>query len=182
MLRTVSKWLLTMAVPGALLGGCGVMQDVSDSTRSTMHSIFYKQVKVLRLDLSARSALNTQSQEMSMLSVATMVRIYQLRDRQSVESATYQQLLDESRSTLAEDLLDEQQVIVRPGEGVQLNVPMASDAQYVAVVGLFRSTSAESDVWRLVIARDELDPDMARRIDLGDNLLQLQPMTDQGWW
>lgn len=181
MLRTISRGLMAVVVPG-VLSGCGVMQQVSDGTSSVMHSIFCKQVKQLHLDLNARAALNTKAAEMSALSVPTLVRIYQLRDRESVDRATYQQLLSESRATLGADLVNELQVVVRPGEGEQLSAPLAEDARYVAVIGLFRSPDAEQGTWRLVIERDELDPDLPRRIELGENVLQLKPVVDEGWW
>jgi type VI secretion system protein VasD len=51
------------------------------------------------------------------------------------------------------------------------------------VVALFRSPDAQGDSWRLVLARDQLDPDNARVIELGDNALSLQPLPKKdSWW
>ncbi|MNG40105.1 Type VI secretion lipoprotein [compost metagenome] len=55
-----------------------------------------------------------------------------------------------------------------------MNVPMDPRARYVAVVGLFREPDAGT--WRLTLTRDELDPDRARVIELGDNRLTLRPL------
>ena len=47
----------------ALLSGCGAWQSVSDASSSAYHAVFFKQVKVLNIDLSAREALNPDDAE-----------------------------------------------------------------------------------------------------------------------
>ncbi|MNZ10630.1 Type VI secretion lipoprotein [compost metagenome] len=183
MLLTAFRTLLAMATLGLMLGGCGLTQRAVDGGSSIAHGIFYKQVKVLHLDFNARAALNTHSTDMSALSVSTMVRVYQLKDRKTLDSADYQNLLSDGASVMATDLLDERQVVVKPDEGAQLNVPMSGDAQFVAVVALFRSPDTRKGNWRLVLARDELDPDQPRVIELGDNALNLVPLPKKdSWW
>jgi type VI secretion system protein VasD len=164
--------VLKLAALGALLTGCGLTQTVSDSTTSTAKAIFYKQVKTLHLDFSGRAAANTDAANMSALSVPTLVRIYQLRDSKALERASYDSLVSDGDRVLSADLLDEQTVVVKPGEGAQLSVPMYQDAQFVAVVALFHTP----DTWRLILTRDDLDPDRARVIVLGDNRLALRPL------
>jgi type VI secretion system protein VasD len=41
-----------------LLAGCGLTQKVTDGTVAVTKSIFYKQVKILHLDIRAREAMN----------------------------------------------------------------------------------------------------------------------------
>lgn len=159
---------------GTLLAGCGMTQSMTDATTSTTEAIFYKQVKTLQLDLSARAALNTDDSAMNVLSVPTLVRVYQLRDSKALDKATYDSLLSHDERVLGDDLLDRRAVLVKPDEGAQLNVPMDPRARYVAVVGLFREPDAGT--WRLTLTRDELDPDRARVIELGDNRLTLRPL------
>ncbi|MDF3934176.1 type VI secretion system lipoprotein TssJ [Pseudomonas citronellolis] len=180
---TASRAFLAMATLSLLLGGCGLTQRVVDGSSSVARGVFYKQVKVLHLDFSARAALNTDATDMSALSVSTLVRVYQLKDRKTLDKADYPGLLNDGASALGADLLDERQVVVKPGEGAQLNVPLAEEAQFVAVVGLFRSPNRADGSWRLVIARDELDPDRARLVELGDNALSLLPLAEkESWW
>jgi type VI secretion system protein VasD len=180
---TVSRSLLAVGLLAVLLGGCGLTQRTMDAGKSVGHAIFYKQVKVLHLDVSGRAALNTDSRDMSGLSVSTLVRVYQLRDRKALDKASYQDLLGEGDQVLAADLLDQHRLVVKPEEGAQLNEPLSADAQFVAVVALFRSPDAQGDSWRLVLARDQLDPDNARVIELGDNALSLQPLPKKdSWW
>lgn len=183
MLRTAFRMLLTTTTLAFLLGGCGLTQRAVDGGSTIAHGIFYKQVKVLHLDLNARAALNTNSTDMSGLSVSTLVRVYQLKDRKSLDAADYQGLLNEGDSVLAADLLDSQRLIVKPDEGAQLNAPLSADAQYVAVVALFRSPDTQSDSWRLVLSREDLDPDQPRVVELGDNALNLVPLPKKdSWW
>jgi type VI secretion system protein VasD len=171
MLRTVFSGLLL-----ALLGGCGLVQSVADGTASTTRAIFYKQVKTLHLDFTARAALNTDATDMNALSLPTLVRVYQLRDSKAVALATYDGLLTGDEQLLASALLDKRTLVVKPQEGAQLNVPMDRDAQFVSVVALFRSPDSQLNNWRLTLTRDDLDPDRPRVIELGDNRLTLRPL------
>ena len=50
---------------------------------------------------------------------------------------------------------------------------MDEDAQFVAVVGLFNRPDMQDNRWRLVLTRDDLDPDKPRTIELGDGWLSL---------
>jgi type VI secretion system protein VasD len=171
---TVFKPLMPFAV-AALLGGCGLVQSVTDATTSTTEAIFYKQVKTLHLDLSARSAMNTEMTDMNAMSVPTLVRIYQLRDSKGLRTLTYDQVLSDGDNFLGADLLEDHSRVVKPGEGVQLNMPLHKDAQAVAVVALFREPDGQNDSWRLMLTRDDLDPDRPRVIELADNRLSLRP-------
>lgn len=175
MSHTVFKSLM-IVVLGMLLGGCGLFQSVSDSSASTSRAIFYKQVKTLHLDFSARPAMNIDTADMSALSVPTLVRIYQLRDDKILQRTDYDYLVSQDETRLKSDLLDDRSVVIRPEEGVQLSVPLHPDAQFVAVVALFREPDMHSHSWRLILARDDLDPDRARVIELQDNRLGLRPL------
>lgn len=176
MSRTVFNALALIALV-TLLGGCGLAQSVTDATTSATEAIFYKQVKTLRLDLSARTAMNTDATDMNAMSVPTLVRVYQLRDNKRLDKATYDHLLGDGASVLGADLLDEHAQVVRPGEGVQLNLPLNNDTQAVAVVALFRDPESSGNSWRLLLTRDDLDPERPRVIELGDNRLTLRPLT-----
>ncbi len=178
MSRTVFN-LLQVAVLGALLGGCGLTQTVSDATSSAAKSIFYKQVKTLHLDFTGRAAMNVDVTDMSGLSVPTVVRVYQLRDNKVMDKATYDSVLGDADNLLRADLLDQQALVVKPGEGAQLNVPLNKDAQCVTVVALFRTPDTQKNTWRLTLTRDDLDPDRARVIELGDNRLTLQRLAEE---
>lgn len=161
-----------------LLAGCGLTQSVADGTVSVTKSIFYKQIKTLHLDFNAREALNTDANDMSALSVPTMVRVYQLRDSKAFEQLDYQSLLVDGDASLKVDLLSSREVVVKPGTGALLNMPMEKEAKFVAVVGLFRMPDTQKNSWRLVIDREDLLPDDPRVIELGNNALSLKPVKD----
>lgn len=178
MSRTVFN-LLNVAMLSTLLSGCGLTQTVSDATSSTAKSIFYKQVKILHLDLTGRAAMNTDEADMSGLSVPTVVRVYQLRDDKVVNKATYDSVLGDADNLLRSDLLDHRAIVVKPEAGAQLNVPLDKDARFVTVVALFRTPDTQTNTWRLTLPREELDPDRARVIELGNNRLTLQPLAQE---
>lgn len=178
MLRTVSNPLLLAAFT-TLLVGCGLTQTVTDATTATTRAIFYKQVKTLHLDFTARATINTDASDMNALAVPTLLRVYQLRDRKAMERATYDSLLGNDDHLLSADLLDKQTVLVKPEEGAQLNVPLDKDAQFVAVVALLRTPDTAANTWRLILGRDDLEPDQARVVWLGDNQLTLRPLAKE---
>ncbi|NIF25147.1 type VI secretion system lipoprotein TssJ [Pantoea sp. Tr-811] len=174
MWRIASKHFTGIAL-AALLGGCGLTQNVVDGTASTAHALFYKQVKTLHLDLTGRAAINTDATHMSGLSVPVLVRVYQLRDRKALERAGYDDLENLGERVLGGDLLSANTLVVKPGEAAQLSTPLHAEARYVAVVALFRSPDLALNTWRLTLQRDELDPELARVIELGENRLKLRP-------
>lgn len=178
MLRTLLIKRLPLLLLPALLTGCGLTQSVSDGTSSAMKSIFYKQVKTLHLDVTARQALNTDGQENTSLSEPLMVRVYQLKDRKTFDKTVYQQLLTQGDDAPGTEILASRSLVVKPGEDASLDIPMDEKAQFVAVVGLFRQPDMAKNDWKLVLARDDLDPDNPRVIEAGHNRLTLQPLKD----
>lgn len=180
MLRTsltkTVRWLLPLLAFS--LVGCGVTQSVSDGTKSAFNAIFYKKIKVLHLDFTAREALNTDPRESNSLSEPVVVRVCQLKDRKTFDKTIYQQLLQDGDTILKADLLASRDVVMKPGGDANLNMPMEADAQFVAVVGLFRQPDMVNNTWKLVIEREDLDPDKPRILEAGNNHLTLQPLKD----
>lgn len=153
-----------------LLVGCGLAQTVTDGTISVTKSIFYKKIKILHLDFEPRAATNADEAQTPL---ATMIQVWQLKDRQKVDAADYQKLLRDADSVLKEDILASKSLLVMPKGSVILNMPMSEEARYVAVVGLFNRPDMKNNAWRLVLARDDLDPDKPRTIELGNGFLTL---------
>lgn len=180
MLRTsltkTARWLLPLLAFS--LTGCGVTQGVADGTKSVYTAVFYKKIKVLHLDFTAREALNTDACESNSLSESVVVRVYQLKDRKAFDKTVYQQLLKEGEAILEADLLASRDVVVKPGGDANLNMPMEADAQFVAVVGLFRHPDMVNNTWKQVLKREDLDPDNPRILEAGNNHLTLQPLKD----
>ena len=160
----------------SLLTGCGLTQTVSESTVSLTKSIFYKEIKTLHLDFLAREAVNKNAQG---IALSTVVRIYQLKDRKAFDSANYQSLFAEDSTVVKADLVAQKDIRVRPGESVTLDIPLETEAQYIAVAGMFISPKQSEDSWRVVLSREDLDPDTARIIELKTQGLALMPLEDE---
>lgn len=173
---TVFKSLLPLLVLSSVLAGCGLTQKVADGTVSTTKAIFYKQVKTLHLDFNARHASNNNPQGEPL---ATVVRVYQLRERRAFDTADYQQLSDVDSQVLKADLLDQRDLRVQPNGSAVLDIPLDPQAKHVAVMALFLSPEIAQNSWRVVLDRADLDPDKPRVIELRSRQVQLKPLNKE---
>ena len=174
-MATVLGWRIFVLTLCSLLAGCGLTQTVKDGTVSMTKSIFYKQIKTLHLDFSPRAAINADGEQTPL---ATMVRVYQLKDRKNVDSADYQTLLRQADTVLKDDILASKSVLVMPKGNVMLDMPMDENTQFVAIIGLFNRPDMKDDTWRLVLSRKDLDPDKPRTIELGNSGFVLVPLKE----
>lgn len=170
---------LLLATMATLLSGCGLTQSFSEGTASTARAIFYKQVNTLRLDVGSRIASNTDAGYMDALSVPTVVRVYQLKTAKTLERTPYEALLENAETALGSELLSERTLVIKPGAGAQLSELLDEQAQVIAVVALLRRPDPVSANWRLTLSRDQLDARQPRIIELAENRLTLQPLTQE---
>ena len=166
---------LLLLVMISTLSGCGLTQKVSDGTVAVTKSIFYKQVKILHLDIKARDAVNNNA---TGIPLATVVRIYQLKDRSTFDGTDYPSLFAEDSQAIKADLIAEKDIRIRPGAAVSIDVPLDDKAEYVAVAGMFLAPDIANNTWRVVLSRDDLDPDKARQIELNHHGMTLLPLKD----
>ena len=159
-----------------VLTGCGLTQTVKDGAVSVTQSIFYPQVKTLHLDLRAREGVNNNAKGASL---ATVVRIYQLKDRQAFDNTDYPSLLAGDGQAPQAYRVAEKDVRLRPGESVTVDMPMETSAQFVAVAAMFIDPDLTQNSWRLVLTRDELDPARPRIIEASQNQLTLHPFKEK---
>ncbi len=169
-MRTVV--LLTAVAASLILDACGAWQSASDATSTAYHAVFYKQVKTLNLDLTARASLNPDEADRP---VSVAVRVYQLKDRRSFDAASYDDLLNHDRAVLAADLQDSAGVVVNPGSAASVSQPMRADTGYVAVVAFFRDVKDDRD-WRRVISKQSMSASEPLRFELVDR--ELVALTD----
>lgn len=162
--------VLVVLVFTLLLTGCGLLQKVTEGTASATDYIFYKQTKTLHLDIRAREVINRNA---AGVSLSTVVRIYQLRERRTFDNADYSLLFDSDKPALKSDLVAQNDIRLQPGGGELIEIPLEESAQYIAVAAMFISPDETNDTWRIVIARDELDADKPHIIVAGDNRLKL---------
>ncbi|MCP3723429.1 type VI secretion system lipoprotein TssJ [Paraburkholderia sp. CNPSo 3272] len=158
---------IATAASAFLLSACGAWQAVSDTSSNAWHAVFYKQVKVLNVDLSAREALNPDDAGRP---TSVAVRIYQLRDRKLFDGASYDDLLKNDRTVLAQDLQDSMAAALNPGASASLSQPMKADTKYVAIVALYRNPGSGNG-WKYVIEKTKLDADKPLKLELVDQLL-----------
>jgi type VI secretion system protein VasD len=150
-----------------LLSACGAWQSVSDASSSAYHAVFFKQVKVLNVDLSAREALNPDDAGRP---TSVAVRVYQLKDRKMFDGASYEDLLRNDRTVLAPDLQASIAYVLNPGASASLTQPMQADTKYVAIVAFYRNPG-NGDGWKYVIEKKKLDADKPLKLELVDQLL-----------
>jgi type VI secretion system protein VasD len=150
-----------------LLSACGAWQSVSDASSSAYRAVFFKQIKALNVDLSAREALNPDDAGRA---TSVAVRVYQLKDRKIFDGASYEDLLKHDRTVLAQDLQDNLGAVLNPGASASLSQPMQADTKYVAVVAFYRNPG-NGDGWKYVIEKKKLDADKPLKLELVDQLL-----------
>jgi type VI secretion system protein VasD len=159
--------LVTTTVASALLlSACGAWQAVSDTTSNAYHAVFYRQVKVLDIDLSARDALNPDDAGRA---TSVAVRVYQLKDRKIFDGASYDDLLKNDRTVLAQDLQDGMATVLSPGASASLSQPMKPESKYVAVVAFYRNPGAGNG-WKYVVEKKKLDADNPLKLELADKI------------
>lgn len=158
--------LITLAA-ALMLSACGAWQTVSDASSSAYHAVFFKQVKVLNIDLSARDALNADDAGRP---TSVAVRVYQLKDRKLFDQASYDDLLKNDRKVLALDLQDSMAAVLNPGASASLSQPMQADTEYVAVAALYRNPGSGNG-WKYVIEKKKLDADKPLKLKLLDQIL-----------
>ncbi|WP_250500269.1 type VI secretion system lipoprotein TssJ [Caballeronia sp. GAWG1-5s-s] len=160
------RLVITMVASVWLLSACGAWQAVSDTTSDAYHAVFYRQVKVLNIDLSARDALNPDDAGRA---TSVAIRIYQLKDRKLFDGTTYDALLKNDRTVLAQDLQDSMATVLSPGASASLSQPMKTEAKYVAVVAFYRNPGTGSG-WKYVAEKKMLDADKPLKLELVDKI------------
>jgi type VI secretion system protein VasD len=80
--------------------------------------------------------------------LATVVRIYQLKGRDKMASASFDEILDHDKDVLGEDMLAVVEATISPGETVKPPVARNAEAGYLAAVALFRKPGPAG--WRAV--------------------------------
>jgi len=159
------KWTIQPTLPlifAALVAGCGLTQSVTDGTKDVAKAVFYKKVKTVHLEFRARAELNSDEDGMSL---ATRVQVFTLKDRQIFDKADYNTLISDAEHALSADLMAKKEVQIRPQQTLEFTMPMDEQAQFVAIVAQYRTPDIRKNYWRIVLSREDLDPDKARIIE-----------------
>ncbi|KRB66312.1 hypothetical protein ASE07_10550 [Noviherbaspirillum sp. Root189] len=81
--------------------------------------------------------------------VATVVRVYKLRNQEAFLSASYRVFgdTDKEKNVLGSDLSEVREFILMPGQTVRINEKLTADAAYLGVATFFRKPSPQR--WRM---------------------------------
>jgi len=97
--------------------------------------------------------------------LATVVRIYQLKGSNKIADAGFDELLDNDKTVLADDLVDVKELTLQPAQQLTPPMPRVEGAQYLAVMGLFRQPAGTS--WRVLYHLPTADPQHCHRKSAG---------------
>lgn len=161
----------SLALLCAMLSGCGVWQGMKDGTANAAKSIFYTKLKILKIDLIARNGLNQNERGQSL---STVVRIYQLKDKQTYEVASYRDLLNQDKTILSNDLAEGyKQYTIRPGETISLDETLDKETKYVGIVAFYNRVGEEQP-WKMLLSKKQLKNKKPLVIELVDNKVVIQ--------
>lgn len=89
--------------------------------------------------------------------LSTVVRLYQLRDRNNFLAAPYSVFgnADREKQAIGSDLVSVRELTLSPGQALAIKDQLSGEAQYFGVVALFRSPAPQR--WRFAFAAAEFD-------------------------
>jgi type VI secretion system protein VasD len=154
---------------GVALSGCGAWQAVSDTSSNAYRAVFFRQVKTLDVDLTTRASLNPDDAGRA---TSVAVRVYQLKDRQMFDRASYDDLLKNDRTVLAQDCQASMSSVLNPAASASLSQPMRPDTEYVAIATFFRDPGG-GDGWKYVIEKKKLDAQRPLKLVLADQSISV---------
>jgi type VI secretion system protein VasD len=89
--------------------------------------------------------------------LSTVLRLYKLKDQTNFLATPYASFgnPDKEKQALGADLVEVRELILSPGQTLDVKEKMVSDAAYLGVVTLFRSPSAQR--WRFAYATSDVE-------------------------
>jgi type VI secretion system VasD/TssJ family lipoprotein len=101
-------------------------------------------LEIIHVSIRASDRLNPgESGE----SLVTTVRLYQLKDVSKLQAASLEQILDDDRAVLGDDLVSVKEVTLYPGEAATPSLSRREGAPFLALVAFFRQPSGST--WRV---------------------------------
>lgn len=167
MKKLIGIWGIFVAL---ILSGCGAVQSVSEGTASVAKAIFVWDVRTVHLDFTARAELNMDD---SGRSSPVVIRIYQLSDPKSFESASYPSLVDSDQDSLGASLLATKEIVLKPNVALSVDTPFDKNADYVGIIALFKEPDLKANSWRILLKRGDLNINSPRNIVVNKFALEL---------
>ena len=107
----------------------------------------------LRVSVAASSRLNPGEKGEAL---ATVVRLYQLKNINRLMGVSFDDLLDRDKEALGDDLLGMQEVTINPGDRIEPTLPRGPETGYLLAVALFRQPAGTT--WKVVRKLSPPDP------------------------
>lgn len=87
----------------------------------------------------------------------TVMRLYKLRDQNSFLTTPYSSFgdMEKEKQTIGADLVEVKELVLSPGQTLDLKEKMPSDAAYLGIAALFRSPYAQR--WRFAFAASDAE-------------------------
>ena len=128
----LGKWLTSVLLAGAASLSCAHTPSPCPTPEP------------IRVGVRASDRLNPgESGE----SLSTTVRLYQLKDASKLQAASLEQILDNDRAVLGDDLVSVKEITLYPGEAATPSLNRREGATILAVVAFFRHPSGSA--WRV---------------------------------
>ncbi|MFQ1017974.1 type VI secretion system lipoprotein TssJ [Gilliamella sp. BG7] len=143
------------------LTGCGMVQSISEKTSDFSNSIFTWDIRTLHLDITARSELNMDDEGRSS---PVVIRIYQLKEANTFDSVSYQDLVDQDSNVLKESLLESKEIVLKPNTAIAIDIPFDKKAKIVGITAFYKEPNIKDNSWRLVLKRRDLNINKPREI------------------
>ncbi|PXX48822.1 type VI secretion system lipoprotein TssJ [Aquitalea magnusonii] len=169
-MRHALRIMLLLLVLG--LAGCGAWQYVKDGSKALTEAVFYPRIKTVKLDVTARAALNPDEQGRSL---SVVVRVYQLRDGKAFRAASYEQILGDDKKILGDELLARHDFVLTPDSSYSLDQPLDENAGQIAVVALFRQNGPQT-IWRIGLPISVLDNDTPAKLEVKDSQILISQL------
>jgi type VI secretion system protein VasD len=118
--------------------------------------------EVLRISLTASPRLNPGEKGESL---ATVVRLYQMKGIAKLGGVSFDDLLDHDKDALGDDFLGMQEVTINPGEKLDSVEARKTEGSYLLAVALFRQPSGTT--WHATKKLSLLDPQSCQAADHG---------------
>ena len=142
---TCLRSALLAAAPAAIIGSCSHAPATPPPA--------CPEPEPLRVQMRAGDRLNPGEKSEPL---ATVVRVYQLKDAAKLTEAGFEEMLDRPAEVLGPDLVAAKEYTVNPSEKLQPTFARADGATYLAVVALFRQPGGTS--WRALTRLPVPDP------------------------
>lgn len=160
---------VSMLASCALLSACGAWQTVSTATSNAYHATFYKKITALDVDLKARAMINPDELNRP---YSVVVRVYQLKESKTFDAASYDDLLANDKTILAQDLQDLRGMVIYPGGSASMSQPLKPDTQFIGIVAFYRDAKSDGS-WRLVVPKKDLSANDPLLLELVGNSITL---------